>query len=473
MRYYALALSNILIKVVWFYTQSSPRGHCPDRLLCSRSLIQAAALLLALAAPEQVDGQHVDGQKRDDLSDSQVFELIVMRCSHEPKERRGTAFGAEGYEGLLTSLHGVVGCKAIQASSRSTGEVYSKLDIISVDIERDVAVLRSDRLAQGIRDGHVYLNQVGSTLPAKGAKLAIFGHPQALKRPFETSLELENPDKNLSDVVTAGDAADAMMKRNSPNLDIRVLSLSGDIQPGYSGAPIFDGSGSVVGIGSGGLRGGEVGIGWGIPLSEVELRSVTDSAVSKRLTELAALDADLLFYFSTEEIPRDWGGWMVSAFGAVPLGDPNASVGPELRAEWRRTIWDRRFDFGLAVGLEPHRIDLQYSTLPGLRLTVDRTVTYAAYVGLSLKYFAFRIPGRFSDPYVAIVAAPVGLLFGLSAGSSASLGRHVFVAIELQGRIQRVGISDVAFNQFGDALIDENREWLRDLRVAVGVGFRR
>ena len=67
----------------------------------------------------------------------------------------------------------------------------------------------------------------------------------------------------LRDALT-GDASDALSRLGFPSLDLSVLQIEGDILPGDSGAPIIDEDGIVVGVGSGGLRGGTVGLGWAI-----------------------------------------------------------------------------------------------------------------------------------------------------------------------------------------------------------------
>lgn len=50
-----------------------------------------------------------------------------------------------------------------------------------------------------------------------------------------------------------------------PQKDLPILYLNGSLLPGYSGAPIYNKSGELVGIGDGGLEGGQVNVSWAIP----------------------------------------------------------------------------------------------------------------------------------------------------------------------------------------------------------------
>jgi hypothetical protein len=67
----------------------------------------------------------------------------------------------------------------------------------------------------------------------------------------------------LSDVLPDSER-DGIRKVGFPALTTQVLRLDGNLLPGHSGAPLIDAEGQVVGIGSGGLERGAVGVGWAI-----------------------------------------------------------------------------------------------------------------------------------------------------------------------------------------------------------------
>ncbi|MCP4545439.1 MAG: trypsin-like peptidase domain-containing protein [bacterium] len=224
----------------------------------------------------------------------QVFQIVADKCSHGSR-RVQTGFLADGYSGLITSLHGVFGCDSILAR-RTTGEkVFDGLIIEDVDIENDAALLRSIDLAAialvGLPTGSV---------PPPGAKLRVIGHPQALLVQHRIDLTLESATKYLEDMLPPSqETLQLLLSRASPAVGILVLSLTGDIQPGHSGAPILDAEGRVVGIGNGGLMGGTVGIGWGIPLAQLQLRPKEERQA--RLAMLQQQNPTLLFDFAVAQ----------------------------------------------------------------------------------------------------------------------------------------------------------------------------
>jgi hypothetical protein len=200
----------------------------------------------------------------------------------------------QGYDGLITALHGVVDCDS-KIARRAAGElVFENLEIVKVDIRNDVALMSSSQLTAA----NLPRLSKGS-VPKASAQLWIVGHPQSLLVQHRMNLTLESAEKVLADLIPAGEEKQKLKYRASPSVSAPVLSLTGDIQPGHSGAPILDDQGKVIGVGNGGLKGGTVGIGWGIPLSEVSLRSKTSRLTL--LNDLKKENATLLFDFVTYE----------------------------------------------------------------------------------------------------------------------------------------------------------------------------
>jgi len=230
---------------------------------------------------------------RSDENLPQVFQIVADKCSHGPR-RYQTGFLAEGFDGLVTALHGVVDCES-KIARRAVGElVFEDLEIAEVDIRNDVALLRSPQLSAA----NLPRLSTGS-VPKRSAKLYIVGHPQSLLVQHRMELTLESADKVLADLIPAGEEKQKLKYRASPSVSAPILSLTGDIQPGHSGAPILSDQGRVIGIGNGGLKSGTVGIGWGIPLSQVQLSS-KDSRLTL-LDDLEKENATLLFDFVTYE----------------------------------------------------------------------------------------------------------------------------------------------------------------------------
>lgn len=65
----------------------------------------------------------------------------------EPKIRSQTGFRVKDKKGIVTALHGVVGCKTINAEPDDSGvDPLNDLIITEVDIDRDMALLWSTEL---------------------------------------------------------------------------------------------------------------------------------------------------------------------------------------------------------------------------------------------------------------------------------------------------------------------------------------
>jgi hypothetical protein len=69
------------------------------------------------------------------------------------------------------------------------------------------------------------------------------------------------PSATLQDITQSG----------CPSLTLNVFSFAGNpMVPGYSGAPIFDGDESIIGIGDGGIKEGLASVSWGIPCANLK-----------------------------------------------------------------------------------------------------------------------------------------------------------------------------------------------------------
>ncbi|MBA2882474.1 hypothetical protein HNR65_002826 [Desulfosalsimonas propionicica] len=218
----------------------------------------------------------------------QVFQIVADDCSQGPR-RVQTGFLAEGYDGILTALHGVVDCNIFHARP-TVGDPVSGLEIVKVDVERDVALLGSDSF-----DVSDYSVLPVGPIPEQGDKLRVVGYPQALLDQHRIDLTLESNRKYLENLLPSNDQSliQDLLIRASPAIGISILSLTGDIQPGHSGAPILDLKDRVIGIGNGGLKGGTVGIGWGIPIDSLDLVEKNDRQT--RISTLRKQSLTLLF----------------------------------------------------------------------------------------------------------------------------------------------------------------------------------
>ncbi|MCG7550377.1 serine protease [Pseudoalteromonas sp. Of7M-16] len=64
-------------------------------------------------------------------------------------------------------------------------------------------------------------------------------------------------------------AVETLKKTNIPDIEFPIYYLDGSLLPGFSGAPVFDNQGKLVGIGNGGLENGAANVSWVIPATNL------------------------------------------------------------------------------------------------------------------------------------------------------------------------------------------------------------
>jgi hypothetical protein len=213
---------------------------------------------------------------------SDVYRIKVAECSQDPKARVLTGFRVADRDGIITALHGVVDCKSITARSddKKGNNKFRKLTIVEVDIERDVALLRSDDMKHAPAGG---LEVAPSTTP-KGV-LHVMGYPEGFssQRPLVKVELLGSP--RLKERIPNDSSKAGLEKRKSPSLEIEVLDLQASLLPGHSGAPLLTEAGQVYGVVNGGLDQGAIEVSWAIPWHDIDLHLVEDE--EDRLLALA------------------------------------------------------------------------------------------------------------------------------------------------------------------------------------------
>lgn len=237
------------------------------------------------------------GAWRSQAADELQFIYLVEAgdCVSLPEVRSQTGFRLQGVQGIVTALHGVVGCDHVTARRPETGEVHGGLRIALVDVARDVAVLQGPSLTGS--DG---LRPHPTSIPAQ-AEVVVLGHPAAIPTAWRMPLQVESLSLKPLYAVLPAHLFSAVQQRKSPEAGVPVLRLNGNLQPGHSGAPILDSSGAVLGIGSGGLGDGTLGIGWAIPLAGIDWRPRQERETE--LDDLAAFEPTLVFAYQEPDAP--------------------------------------------------------------------------------------------------------------------------------------------------------------------------
>ncbi len=207
---------------------------------------------------------------------AETFVYLVTATSCGGSESRtGTGFRVKEITGIITSLHLVSNCSTVMASS-SHGTL--QLTLTRVDIEHDAALLTESRQGTPQSTG-----LASATISKELRDGKIIAYPLSIRSPIRTTIQFATPPLRELRELLPPNALGQLSKRASPSVDIRVLVLEGTVVPGQAGAPVFDDSGSVIGIVNGGLQAGG-GIAWAVPLQDIQWTPA--ASVSDRLKSL-------------------------------------------------------------------------------------------------------------------------------------------------------------------------------------------
>ncbi|MEA3274025.1 MAG: serine protease [Pseudomonadota bacterium] len=346
---------------------------------------------------------------------------------------------------VVTALHAVAGCKSIIVYSEAKRkETTAKL--VRADLKADLALLE---LGKDL--GLSPLKHV-STAPGLRDEFYIWGYPFAAKEMIEKPIAFAGGLKR-DGVTTLGssfqhnDLKDLFRGQKYPTRNTKILRITSTIQPGHSGAPIFDRQGKVVAVADGGLLGGYRGINWSIP-AHIYLSKLPNSKASlpKDSSKWAGLFSSLAAKESrTVEVPREDGSHgdfkLVRTISLLELRD---LIGEE-HSEYYTEMLDSIKSFRSEVG------DLSFDIYEDS----ETGATVSVPTGLSLKWN----PETRAIEAVTVSGA-VRLFIGVIRKDSfpeAFASAQVFVSpISQLASSWQPSVTDVAFE---DEYIDREWEW--------------
>ena len=188
-----------------------------------------------------------------DVNPTDPFGFPIPGFQQEETQRAlGSGFVWDKAGHIVTNYHVIQGAKTIQVSFSNHDSMKARL--VGSDPSTDVAVLKVDAKARALTP----LTLGNSDTVSVGDSVVAIGNPFGLDRS-----------------VTAGIVSALQREVQAPNaypID-HVIQTDAAINHGNSGGPLIDTEGEVIGVNSqiqtGGSSGGNVGVGFAIPINTV------------------------------------------------------------------------------------------------------------------------------------------------------------------------------------------------------------
>jgi hypothetical protein len=203
---------------------------------------------------------------------------------------------------IVTSLHGMSKTGSIQVRYLNDAwrnvkikKIYQKADLVLLEVIPGQAAVPIG--VAPINNFHIGPIKFGTDVYAFGFNSGAQGSSSRILKKGDVSPE------TLNSLIPSKDKA-ALAKIGFPALDLNILYLEGSLLPGFSGAPVFDGQGRLIGVGDGGLEKGASNVSWIIPAKYLtDLENSTVTALPPNFETLSQLfSADVRIETSAENI---------------------------------------------------------------------------------------------------------------------------------------------------------------------------
>lgn len=428
-----------------------------------------ARIIAALYLTSTTDVAAAQSQQPIRFSDSVVvFQVHAFDCPGHASKRVQTGFIAGDPPGLVTTLHGVLGCKEIVADLRSKHKTFKLFEPQRVDIARDTVVYWSTDLEKEFRAGTFRIPRTVS--PASvGPNLYVKGFPGPSPTELVRPLSIDDTRKTLDGFIPAGDALNKLRRRRSPSVTVPVVTVVGRMEAGDSGAPIIDSTGAVAAMGNGGLL--QIrDVGWGFALETLQYVKYGDAS-----GELRNLEADTeanpeLYAYVISPIRPAALHPTISAAVVMNQAAPEAQLTLNLPFE----VVNQRLAATFAGGLIGRTSTHTFDTLPGVPASEFVDDRGHGYFQIGVSYHPTHLPRTEFDPYVR---AAVGLIDGNSkypiitggVGLDLLIGDRAIGFAELAGQRETVPDATLAFNRYGDSTLISFTSTVVRPRVLVGI----
>lgn len=230
------------------------------------------ALLLTLLISLIFFPTAIIAQKSDAESARSVVKITTKFPGTDPKTgKTGIKVGnATGWcwnnsRQVVTALHAVAGIPDANITVYTDMETKSSgVQVVKVLKEADLALLQLDS------DLGLIPLTLADVDPNSKNEYYIWGFPHGIFQmagdDIRFSRSLGTPP-TLNSLINKTDFKFTLEQQKYPWPKSQILRVSSTIQPGHSGAPIFLGTGQVIGVADGGLREGSARLNWAFPAS--------------------------------------------------------------------------------------------------------------------------------------------------------------------------------------------------------------
>lgn len=220
----------------------------------------------------------------------------VVRIAIKPPgelERRASGFVWQQQNYVVTSLHAMLPKPAkIEVRCQDT-PYYATVERVLK--HADLVLLKVEEAMEQCIP--LTLENIYESPPAENAELVAFGYRPLVKRLHTKHLKLAFPADATLDGLIEKPMRRPMQLLNMPSLDLPIYLVSGGIRKGYSGGPVFDMQGNLVGVVEGGLDKGTSDHNWLIPITNIK-RLMKAPIVNDIPAELASLVQGKDHFFS-------------------------------------------------------------------------------------------------------------------------------------------------------------------------------
>lgn len=169
--------------------------------------------------------------------------------------------------------------------------------VIKVLQEADLVLLYVDNPVQGWKS----INSYDSNKPEYKSELSALGYNNGAPGLSTRELKKGFVKPEILKLLVPPDDRKVLINSKMPDINLPIYYLNGTLLPGFSGAPVVNKNGSLIGIGDGGLENGASAVSWVIPAKHL------DELTKSNVTSLpASLSKSSLLFSADLDIQQEY-----------------------------------------------------------------------------------------------------------------------------------------------------------------------